>query len=83
MIYCTSCQRETPDERLPKTAANLENDTEKRENKALILGAARPEGGARGINGTVRFEELNAVNGEGKRRLWRAEASRLPGTEKD
>ena len=69
MIYCTSCQRETPDERLPKTAANLENDTEKRENKALILGAERPEGGARGINGTVRFEELNARLTEERKRF--------------
>ena len=35
MIYCTSCQRETPIERLFKTAANLENDTEKREKSEL------------------------------------------------
>ena len=64
LLYCTSCQRET----LQDSAANLENDTEKRRNQALRCDDLRNQGASRGEIRQSDFEELNAVKsseGEG------------------
>ena len=51
--------------------ANLENDTEKRENRTSRCEDLSNQGALRGEKETVRFEELNAGS-KGKRALWRA-----------
>ena len=68
----------------PSGQANLENDTEKRETRHQAeVRRSFGRRGARRPDGTVRFEELNAVKGAKSRRLWRAEGGGAAGTEKD
>ena len=50
------------------TAANLENDTEKRERRAFIRACEEPKRGARGVSENSQILREKRLEGEGSRR---------------